>query len=59
VLKNQGGLDGRGIRYLLGKQTKKHTQHFSEKLTGDVEKMYAYERYIELEFKQVKYQGVD
>jgi len=31
----------------------------SEKLTGDVEKIYANERYIEFEFKQIKYQGED
>ena len=38
---------------------KKNTQHLSEKLRSDVGKFYVYERYIELEFKQIKYQGVD
>jgi len=37
------------------KQTNKH--HLSEKLTGDVGKIYENERYIELEFKPNKISG--
>jgi hypothetical protein len=44
---------------VLAGQTKKNTQHLSEKLRGDVGKIYVNEIYIELEFKQIKYQGVD
>jgi hypothetical protein len=39
------------------KKKKKHSI-WSENLTGDGGKIYVNDRYIELEFKEIKYQGV-
>jgi hypothetical protein len=43
---------------MLGKQTNKNTEHVrkADRRRG---KIYANERYIEFEFKQIKYQGED
>lgn len=59
LLKNQGGLDGRGKRHLLGKQTKIHGTCLK---SGQA----TWEKFMQMrgilvlnKLKQIKYQGVD